>query len=96
MGGTVTVAASASDDRAVAGVRFRLDGNDLGAEDTDAPYEVQWDTTQSPSGNHTLTAVARDAGGNTATSAAVTVSVSNARRFVNDRVGDRARRADRR
>ncbi len=87
VGGTVTVAATASDDRGVAGVRFRVDGADLGGEDTSAPYSVQWDTTQSPSGNHTLTAVARDAAGNVTTSAPVQVTVTNtAPNFVNDRV----------
>jgi glucose/arabinose dehydrogenase len=87
VGGTVTVAAIASDDRTVAGVRFRLDGADLGSEDTSAPYQVQWDTTQSSSGNHTLTAVARDGAGNTTTSAPVQVTVANSTaNFVNDRV----------
>ena len=37
--------ATASDDVGVAGVQFRLDGADLGAEDTSAPYSVNWDTT---------------------------------------------------
>ena len=87
VGGTVTVAATAADNRGVAGVRFRLDGNDLGAEDTGAPYQVQWDTTQAASGNHALTAVARDAAGNTTTSAPVAVTVTNSTpNFVNDRV----------
>jgi glucose/arabinose dehydrogenase len=85
--GTVTVAATASDDRGVAGVRFRVDGADLGAEDTSAPYQVQWDTMQSAPGDHQLTAVARDAAGNTRTSAPVAVTVANATpSFVNDRV----------
>jgi glucose/arabinose dehydrogenase len=85
--GTVNVAATAADDRGVAGVRFRLDGNTLGAEDTSAPYAVQWDTTQASSGNHTLTAVARDAAGNVTTSEPVAVTVSNSTpNFVNDRV----------
>ena len=85
--GTVTVAATASDDRGVAGVRFRLDGANLGSEDTSAPYQVQWDTTQSAPGSHQLTAVARDAAGNTTTSAPVTVTVAgSAPSFVNDRV----------
>ena len=35
VGGTVTVAATASDDRGVAGVRFRVDGGDLGGEDSE-------------------------------------------------------------
>ncbi|HEX5782201.1 MAG TPA: PQQ-dependent sugar dehydrogenase, partial [Solirubrobacteraceae bacterium] len=85
--GTVSVAASAADNRTVAGVRFRLDGNDLGAEDSSAPYAVQWDTTQTATGNHTLTAVARDSAGNTTTSEPVAVTVTNSTpRFVNDRV----------
>src|SRR5207248_1125759 len=56
---------------------FRLDGANLGAEDAASPYSVSWNTTTSEDGRHTLTAVARDAAGNTTTSAAVTVTVSN-------------------
>ncbi len=85
--GTVTLAATAADDRGVTGVRLRVDGADLGAEDTSAPYQAQWDTTQSAAGSHTLTAVARDAAGNATTSAPVTVNVVNSTpSFVNDRV----------
>src|SRR3989344_3159407 len=40
--GTVTVAANASDDIGVAGVQFKLDGVNLGAEDTASPYAVSW------------------------------------------------------
>lgn len=75
--GTITVSASASDDRGVAGVQFRLDGVDGGAEDTVAPYSISWDTTTAANGAHTLTAVARDAAGNRRTSDPVTVTVSN-------------------
>ena len=75
--GTVTVSASASDNVGVAGVQFRLDGVNLGAEDTSAPYSVSWNTAGAADGSHTLTAVARDAAGNLASSAAVTVTVSN-------------------
>ena len=75
---TVTVTASASDNVGVAGVQFQLDGASFGAEDTAAPYSVSWNTTGAANGSHTLTAVARDAAGNRTTSAAVTVTVSNA------------------
>jgi hypothetical protein len=75
--GIVVVRASASDNRGVAGVQFRLDGAALGAEDTAAPYETAWDTAGVANGAHTLTAVARDAAGNSATSAPVTVTVAN-------------------
>src|SRR5439155_52471 len=73
--GTITVTASASDNVGVAGVQFLLDGANLGAEDTSAPYSASWDTTTTGNGSHTLTARARDATGNTATSSAVTVTV---------------------
>jgi hypothetical protein len=77
VGGTVTVSASAADDVGVAGVQFRLDGANLGPEDTSSPYSTAWDTRTFANGSHTLTAIARDGAGNTATAAAVTVSVSN-------------------
>lgn len=63
--GTFTIAADASDEVGVAGVQFRLDGTDLGAEDTSPPYSIWWSTTLVPDGQYTLTAVARDAAGNT-------------------------------
>lgn len=75
--GTQTVAASAGDDVAVAGVRLQLDGVDLGPEVTVSPYATSWDTTTASNGSHTLTAVARDAAGHTASSS-VTVTVQNA------------------
>jgi PKD repeat protein len=43
--GTVAVTANATDNIAVAGVQFQLDGVNLGAEDTASPYGVSWDTT---------------------------------------------------
>jgi beta-lactam-binding protein with PASTA domain/glutamine amidotransferase PdxT len=75
--GTITVTANASDNVGVAGVQFRIDGEPLGAEDTESPYEVAFDTTAVTNGAHVLTAVARDAAGNSTTSAAVTVTVEN-------------------
>src|SRR5437867_3743405 len=73
--GLVNVTASASDNGVVAGVQFRLDGDDLGVEATAAPYAVSWDTTRSTNGSHTLTAIARDGAGNRATSGPVVVKV---------------------
>jgi Big-like domain-containing protein/fibronectin type III domain protein len=74
---SVTVSATAADNTAVAGVQFLLDGSALGAERTSAPYAVAWNTTAAANGPHTLTARARDAAGNVATSASVAVSVVN-------------------
>ncbi|MBI2157832.1 MAG: Ig-like domain-containing protein, partial [Candidatus Rokubacteria bacterium] len=75
--GSITVSATATDNVGVVGVQFKLDGANLGAALTTAPYAVSWNTTTVPNGTHTLTAVASDAAGTTATSVAVGVTVSN-------------------
>ena len=76
--GTVTVTASASDNVGVAGVQFLLDGANLGAESTAAPYSISWNTAAASNGSHALTTVARDAAGNVSpVSAPVTVTVAN-------------------
>ncbi|HET9362100.1 MAG TPA: Ig-like domain-containing protein, partial [Vicinamibacterales bacterium] len=75
--GSVNVTATASDNVGVSSVQFQLDGANLGAADTTAPYATSWNTTAASNGSHTLRAVARDAAGNSTTSASVTVTVSN-------------------
>jgi hypothetical protein len=72
----VNVTANAADNVGVAGVRFFVDGTPIGAEDTSPPHAVSWDTRTATNGSHALTAVARDAAGNSTTSAAVTVAVT--------------------
>jgi Big-like domain-containing protein/glucodextranase-like protein len=74
----VVVSANAADNVGVAGVQFKLDGANLGAEVTTPPYAVTWNTTTTTNGAHVLTAVARDAAGNIATTAGVTATVANA------------------
>jgi Ca2+-binding RTX toxin-like protein len=73
-GTAVTVSATAADNVRVAGVQFKLDGVNLGVEDTSSPYSI---STTATNGSHTLTAVARDAAGNMTTSAGVSVTVNN-------------------
>jgi len=75
--GNVTVSATASDAVGVQSVQFRLDGQDLGSADTTSPYSMSWSSTAAPDGPHVLTAVARDASGNSTTSAGRTVTVHN-------------------
>ncbi len=75
--GVVTISVTVSDNQGVAGVQFRVDGANAGAEVTQPPFSYAWDTTVLANGSHTLGAVARDAAGNTTASAAVSVSVSN-------------------
>jgi glucose/arabinose dehydrogenase/PKD repeat protein len=76
-GNNVIVSGTASDNVGVAGVQFKLDGSNLGAEDTSSPYSVILDSTTLSDGTHTLGAFARDAAGNTATSNNVIVTVNN-------------------
>jgi len=76
-GTAVTVSANASDDVGVVGIQFKLDGTNLGSEVTTSPYTISWNTTTAANGSHSLTAVARDAAGNSTTSSAVSVTVSN-------------------
>lgn len=76
-GTTVIVSALASDNVRVVSVQFLLDGANLGSEATTAPYSTTWNTTTAANGAHSLTAVARDAAGNRATSTTVAVTVSN-------------------
>ena len=77
-GPLVTVTATASDNVGVAGVQFKVDGTNVGAEDTSSPYSIAWNSTTVTDGSHAITALARDAAGNTTTSTAVNVTVSNA------------------
>jgi beta-lactam-binding protein with PASTA domain len=75
--GLISVAATAADNVGVASVQFLLDGVSLGTV-TSSPYTVAWDTTAASNGTHTLTAVAKDGAGLSATSSPVAVTVSNA------------------
>jgi hypothetical protein len=77
--GKVTVSANATDNVGVAGVQFKLDGANLGAVVTGAGpvYSVSWDTTTVSNASHTLATVATDTAGNSATSASISVTVSN-------------------
>jgi glucose/arabinose dehydrogenase/PKD repeat protein len=75
IGGRIAVQVAASDDTGVAGVQVKLDGKPLGPELKHPPYTLRWRTGLTGVGHHTLTATARDAAGNTATSAPVRVTV---------------------
>jgi hypothetical protein len=75
--GSITIAASASDDVGVVGLQFKLDGAPLGVETTSTPYSMLWNSATVANGSHTLSAVARDAAGNTTTATPVSITVSN-------------------
>ena len=73
----VPLTATASDNVGVAGVTFFDGGAPIGAEVLTAPFQGTWQTGLVSDGVHTLTAIARDAAGNTATSAPISVTVRN-------------------
>ena len=73
--GMVTLDATATDNVAVVGLQYQLDGANLGGEQAQAPYQQAWDTSTTAPGPHTLTVSVRDAAGNYSTSAPVTVTV---------------------
>ncbi|NTX17791.1 Ig-like domain-containing protein [Myxococcus sp. CA056] len=75
--GPFTVRMSAVDDIGVTRVHVELDGTQVGEADVAAPWSVTLDTeTLQPYGLRQLTAVARDAAGNVASSAPVAITVS--------------------
>ncbi|HZL92980.1 MAG TPA: LamG-like jellyroll fold domain-containing protein, partial [Vicinamibacterales bacterium] len=75
--GSVTISATATDNVAIAGVQFKLNGENLGAEDTAAPYSLEWSTSSVTNGTHVLTAVARDTASNQTQSLDVNLVVAN-------------------
>ncbi|SEM63339.1 Serine protease, subtilisin family [Stigmatella aurantiaca] len=74
--GTVTLAANAADDVAIKRVEFWLNGQLLGSDET-APYELSWDTLQAFNGPATLVAKAFDTSYNAASSAPLSLTVTN-------------------
>jgi hypothetical protein len=74
--GTITLAATASDDVGVSRVEFYVDGA-LKATDSSAPYQASLDSTTLADGSHTLVAKAYDAAGNAGSSAGVEFSIAN-------------------
>lgn len=75
--GAITVTAAVAGSARVAAVQFRLDGTDLGSEDTRPPYTVRWNTSQTADGRHAISAVVRTDSGDTTTAASVRITVKN-------------------
>ncbi len=74
--GTATISANASDNVGVTRVEFYA-GTTLLGSDTTSPYSFDWNTTTAANGSYSLTSRAYDAAGNSGSSAAVSVTVSN-------------------
>jgi hypothetical protein len=75
--GTATITCSASDNVKVASVQFEIDGANVGAADTGAPYTLALNTKNYSNGSHTLKAIAKDAAGNQTASDNINVNISN-------------------
>ena len=75
--GPAVLTATVSDNVGVVGVQFFVDGANFG-EALVAPYSVSFNSAILANGNHTITAKAWDAAGNSSDSASLTVSVRNA------------------
>jgi hypothetical protein len=81
-GTTIVIQATATDAgtgsapaSGMANVTFYRDGIKIGT-DSSSPYSVNWSTSGRSFGAHSLTAVAKDVAGNTATSAPITVTLT--------------------
>jgi hypothetical protein len=74
--GTITISGTASDNVGVVGVQFQVDGGNTGSEDTSAPYDYVLNTIPLSDGTHVITAVAKDADGNNATSSVINITVN--------------------
>ena len=78
--GIVTISANAADNVGVASVQFTLNGVNLGAPDTVAPYAINWSTAGAVKGKYDVRAIARDGAGNVTTSDARIVRIVNVKK----------------
>lgn len=76
-GTSVNFSATALDNNNVVGVQFKIDGVNLGAEDTSVPFTTTFNSWNYANGFHSLSAFARDASGNSTGAMNLIVSVSN-------------------
>ena len=74
--GSVSVNVNASDNVGMMRVDLKVNGQVIGS-DTTSPFAFAWNSASLPDGAATLTAVAVDAAGNSATSSPISVTVSN-------------------
>lgn len=92
LGGSVTLSAEADDDFGVVAVRFLLDGSPLGngsVGSAGGPWTLAWNTTAQPEGNYLLRAEAIDAAGNSALSAARSITLAQNLPALDETLSDR-------
>ncbi|HEY7090888.1 MAG TPA: N,N-dimethylformamidase beta subunit family domain-containing protein, partial [Tepidisphaeraceae bacterium] len=75
--GNVVLNAVANDNIGIATVQFQLDGINIGAPATTAPYHILWNSQSVVDGTYNITAVATDLSGVSVTSAPVSITVDH-------------------
>ncbi|MDB5034758.1 MAG: hypothetical protein JWQ98_1999 [Chlorobi bacterium] len=75
-GSILRIQATATDNVAISGVQFRIDGVDIGGEVMGQPYAVNADAASLTQGWHTLRAIARDQAGNRSFSDSVRILIA--------------------
>jgi galactose oxidase-like protein/chitobiase/beta-hexosaminidase-like protein/Big-like domain-containing protein/Kelch motif protein len=75
--GRVNISVTATDNTAVSGVQFQIDGVNVGPVVAASPYTASLDTTQFANGTHLVSAYAWDPARNIGSSASVSVTFSN-------------------
>ena len=75
--GSISLQANASDNDGVKNVQFQVDGTNVGPTETVAPYSYLWNSASTADGTHNITAIVTGNDGQSATSTAVSIEVSN-------------------
>lgn len=74
--GSLSITADASDDLELSSVEFFVDNEPVGS-DTIAPYEVTWNSSGAPDGQHNIFAIATDSSNQSTVSDSVLITVDN-------------------
>ena len=75
--GTQNLTAQVTDNATIKSVTFEVDGTQIGSPVTASPYQISWNSTGVANGAHTVTAIAQDANGQSATATSA-ITVNNA------------------
>ncbi|MES3031072.1 MAG: Ig-like domain-containing protein [Patescibacteria group bacterium] len=72
----ITANATAASGKTITRVQFKVNGSNVGSEDTSSPYTASWTSTGLVAGTYSVTAEARDSGGLTTISSPISLIIS--------------------